>query len=661
MIKIALQHNGKLSAGSVLPGAGNKAVQNLSSGSEEGSLGGDTQPFSMLLTKLVNKASQLKTGASSPARQEATRTGNAASGADMDGEQETPLFMLKISGILPGEEQEAKLSAAIGKKLISLEPLSEDGTVKPGDEVFSLVDLQALIQALQDAKTAGENSTEPFVSSEEAAALSSYLAAMISALQGQGDTVKTEESIGNALTAKENLIPAMPGVAGGATETISINSLLALGENILADGADKGNKILLTLPQELVKDFVVNKNGQPHFAPNGFVDEDASAAVLATGDDAVPAGQSLSPEGIRLAQSNTASLSIPVLSNKGEASVFMMAQAMGENDPAKGSETVKSSLALPTEGPAPTVQLVRLNSLASSSSPQGALLAAAGGLQKTNQTSPAAPVVDSGDATADGSVAVDPLQNETLVKNTGERQVREMLLNPDSESTGNKVTMQAGMNPQPGVFSQSQESDGQDPVNAGKGVDAGEEALLGHKDPAKGILLTSGKESAQWVPYAGATSPQVPLGAEAPLKGVFIPMDRLVSAAGAALEKGAGKVQMTLQPPSLGTINMEVVVQNNRVELVLTANHADVQQILQGSSDQLKNALNNQGFQVDQMSVLLRRENFGFNLGGNSLWQDGSGRQQSNGNGSSASPSAPDVENVIPRRDYGTGTISIFA
>jgi flagellar hook-length control protein FliK len=303
--------------------------------------------------------------------------------------------------------------------------------------------------------------------------------------------------------------------------------------------------------------------------------------------------------------------------------------------------------------------LVRLNSLASSSSPQGALLAAATGLQKTNQTPQAAPVVDSGDAATDGTVA--PLQNEMLVKNAGEHQVREMLLNPDSESTRNKVTTQAGMNSKQGVFFQSQESDGQNPISSGKGVDVGKEVPLAHKDPAKGTLIASGKESAQWVPYAGATSPQVPLGAEAPPRGVFIPMDRLVREAGAALEKGAGKVQMTLQPPSLGKINMEVVVQNNRVELVLTANHADVQQILQANADQLKNALNNQGFQVDQMSVLLRRENFGFNLGGNPLWQDGSGRQQGNGNGSSASPPAPDVEHVIPRWDSGTGTISIFA
>ena len=77
-------------------------------------------------------------------------------------------------------------------------------------------------------------------------------------------------------------------------------------------------------------------------------------------------------------------------------------------------------------------------------------------------------------------------------------------------------------------------------------------------------------------------------------------MDRVVQEAGALLEKGAGKVQMTLQPPSLGTINMEVLVRSNRVELVLTANHAEVQQLLQANGPiSLRNALSNQGFQID--------------------------------------------------------------
>jgi flagellar hook-length control protein FliK len=138
-------------------------------------------------------------------------------------------------------------------------------------------------------------------------------------------------------------------------------------------------------------------------------------------------------------------------------------------------------------------------------------------------------------------------------------------------------------------------------------------------------------------------------------------MDRVVQEAASLIEKGAGKVQMTLHPPSLGAVNMEVVVQNNRLELVLTAQHADVQQLLQANSEQLKNALSNQGFQVDQLSVLLKREGFGFNLGGNFQWQGGAGQQPGNANGSVVTASMPETEVMLPRRDYETGAISIFA
>ena len=583
MIKIALQNNGNLNAGNLLPLDGRGTVQSLSYEAEGASFGGDGSSFPVIFAKMVNKASQTKKATSSSAVKNTNSAELAASGAGIAGEQKTPLFMLKIKGLPAEQEKAAKLFSAIGENMVALGALSNDGTLEPGDDVFALeLDLQALLQAVQNEKTDGDNPADPAGLCEAAEALSSYLAAMISMLQNQGDTLESGAGIGSAMPVSAIRPNASQG--GAELTTMTADNLLALAESLLSDSADDGNKILLLLPKELVKGFVTNENGQPHFAPNGFGDGETSS----------------------------------------------------------------------------TVQLVRLNTQASSSSPQGALLAAVAGLQKSNQTTQTVPAGDSGNGEAERTIPVNPFQNEAILKNSGERQVREIRLPLDAGSSKDGGTVQAGPDPRPVNLPQGLGLAEQDSTGAPKGLDIVKDASLVREDSTKGTLNVSGKESGQGVPYAGATSPQVPLGAGAPLKGVFIPMDRLISEAGAALEKGAGKVQMTLQPPSLGTINMEVIVHNNRVELVLTSNHADVQQLLQANSDQLKNALNNQGFQVDQMSVLLRRESFGFNMGGNPLWQDGAGRQQGKGNGSSASPSTPEPEALIPR-DYGTGTISIFA
>jgi flagellar hook-length control protein FliK len=579
MMKIVLPNNGKLNAGSIIPGAGKGTVQSVASGAEDASQGGDLLPFPVIFAKMVDKAVQLKEAASSAAGQNANSGENVASGAVMAGEHKMPGCLLQIKDLPSGQE----------------------------DEVVTLeLDLQALLQALQNEEAAGEN---PTGFKEAADALSAYLAALISALQKQGGANESALDTGAVAAGGKEITDVMQKGAKGSFSLI--DQLTSLLENDAIAGTEKGNKILLTLPQELMQGFVINKNGQPHFAMNGTGNGPAASTASEDMKNAV-AGQPL--------------------------------PAVTDGQDAEGM----------------TFQLVRLNAHAASSSPQGALLAAAAVLQKANPSTPVTPDTDASGVDIEAPLPAAPSPQGIQVKSAGERSGRELLLNPNATGAGDKGVTPAGTDAKQGLFPANAKAGEQDMISARKAGEAGEKASLLREDSGKGTQIVAGKDSAQWVPYAGATSPQVPLGSEAPLKGVFIPMDRLISEAGAVLEKGAGKVQMTLQPPSLGTINMEVVVQNNRVELVLTADHADVQQILQANSDQLKNALNNQGFQVDQMSVLLKRENFGFNLGGNPLWQNGAGQQQSHGNGSSASPSLPEPEIVTPR-DYGPGTISIFA
>lgn len=573
MIHIAPQNNGKLTVADLFGGSGKDKAQHAAA--DMSNQGANLLPFGVILAKMANRTSQGQAAVSAAAGQKATQGEDSAAGWGVDMKQHTPLVLLKMKDELSGQEE----------------------------DVFAVeVDLQALLQALQSGEGTGD---DPAQTEDAAAALSAYLSALISALQNRTDAGTSTQTALEDAGSRGDILPKIQVSAEKAKELM--NQLLSHGADYSSDGADKGHKILLTLPQELLKGFVINKNGQPHFSVNGM-DNTTALLIPAAGVDKAVTGQPLS-------MTNTA-----------------------------GS--------LDKEGT--PFQLIRLNVQASSASPQGSLAAAAQELQKNNQATPATPGADAASTDNEGDLTVNPFRHEILVKNAGEREARNML--PTAAPVADGTSSGKGI-------PQNVASAEQDPMTAAKGgTGTAENIVLQGEEKAKNAPIVSGKESTHWVPFAGATSPQLAPESGTTLKGVFIPMDRVISEAGKILENGAGKVQMTLQPPNLGTINMEVVVRSNRVDLVLTANHADVQQILQANADQLKNALTNQGFQIDQMSVLLKRESFGFNLGGHSLWQDGTGRKPNQGSGSTGSDaiSVPEAEKITPRWDYGNGAISIF-
>lgn len=197
----------------------------------------------------------------------------------------------------------------------------------------------------------------------------------------------------------------------------------------------------------------------------------------------------------------------------------------------------------------------------------------------------------------------------------------------------------------------SQEKQGEIPFATG--FDNQNAGIAGEEE-----LIVSGKESVPQGSASGVTARQVYTSDRVASRGVVIPLEQIIQETGNLLEKG-GKIQLILHPPSLGKINMEVIVRNNRVELLMMVNNTEVQQVLQASSDQLKNALQNQGFQFDQMSVSLKRENLGFDSGGHPLWQN---KQQEGGRHERQHEIAA-VEKLLEREAVhydATKNISIF-
>ena len=73
-----------------------------------------------------------------------------------------------------------------------------------------------------------------------------------------------------------------------------------------------------------------------------------------------------------------------------------------------------------------------------------------------------------------------------------------------------------------------------------------------------------------------------------------------------SLNNGFGRVRITLDPPNLGTVNLEIVVRKERVEVVITADNSGVQQALQSRVDDIRTALQRQDLKIEIFQVLLQ-------------------------------------------------------
>lgn len=129
--------------------------------------------------------------------------------------------------------------------------------------------------------------------------------------------------------------------------------------------------------------------------------------------------------------------------------------------------------------------------------------------------------------------------------------------------------------------------------------------------PETGIVSMNGKAGESHI-----TQPQVM-------------MEQLVEAGAQMIQKRGGRVKMTLNPPNLGSLDLEISVRNNKVEVVLVAGTLEIQHSLQANGELLKAALSQQGLKVEAYQVLLqenRDPNFGFSAGDSGWWRN-SGRE----------------------------------
>jgi flagellar hook-length control protein FliK len=67
-----------------------------------------------------------------------------------------------------------------------------------------------------------------------------------------------------------------------------------------------------------------------------------------------------------------------------------------------------------------------------------------------------------------------------------------------------------------------------------------------------------------------------------------------------------GRIRILLNPPNLGTVDLDIVVRREKVEVVMTAENATVQQALQSRVDDIRVALQRQDLKIEGFQVLLQ-------------------------------------------------------
>jgi flagellar hook-length control protein FliK len=139
-------------------------------------------------------------------------------------------------------------------------------------------------------------------------------------------------------------------------------------------------------------------------------------------------------------------------------------------------------------------------------------------------------------------------------------------------------------------------------------------------------------------------------------------VSQVLDGAAQALRSGSERVVMTLQPPLLGTLDLDVVVQDNRVSMVMLADNQEVKQMLQSGMDDLRNALQEKGFQVDRLEVLVQNRS---DEAGSGFWQEAGFARGQSPEQEKRKPESEAVQAApgSPMRTARTGDsrISIFA
>jgi hypothetical protein len=142
-------------------------------------------------------------------------------------------------------------------------------------------------------------------------------------------------------------------------------------------------------------------------------------------------------------------------------------------------------------------------------------------------------------------------------------------------------------------------------------------------------------------------------------------VSQITSQLPSGIDKSSGRVKITLYPEHLGSLDMDIIFRENKVQVVLMAESHDVRQELQSREGQLRDALQGQGLQVDGIDFLLRQssqEMDGGSGGSHLWWREDNGNVKKDGKKERDMPVSSAISLLVTGKTVGTmeGGISLF-
>ncbi|MBN2516030.1 MAG: flagellar hook-length control protein FliK [Deltaproteobacteria bacterium] len=144
-------------------------------------------------------------------------------------------------------------------------------------------------------------------------------------------------------------------------------------------------------------------------------------------------------------------------------------------------------------------------------------------------------------------------------------------------------------------------------------------------------------------------------------------INQVIDATGEKLTKGFGRIRIELNPPHLGTVDMDVLVRDSKVHVVLQTENYNVKQLLQSNMEQLKTSLHTQGLTADTITVYVQEKPDGnhYEYGQNGApYQEMNDRRNDRDNQTGFRNSMTDSSSISPEGESTVGLdgrISLFA
>jgi flagellar hook-length control protein FliK len=161
----------------------------------------------------------------------------------------------------------------------------------------------------------------------------------------------------------------------------------------------------------------------------------------------------------------------------------------------------------------------------------------------------------------------------------------------------------------------------------------------------------------------GSDSKVIGSGGVKPIESRLL-IDQIASQLHPEADKGFSRVRIALFPENLGSLDIDIIIRENKIRLVLMADRPDVRQVLQGHADQLRNALQSRGLQVDGIDFLFPpgfQEMDGGSGGSHLSWREDNGSAKG-GKKEGDVPASSAIPLLVSRTNRGTmeGGISLF-